>query len=98
MTINFWDVISELADACEKANEEREKEKAQRREEFEEQTNPKVYNRGTVISAMAENGFDSYGMKKVLKVVQTSEQAEAAVGLINAGYDWYAISEIVESI
>lgn len=92
---SFFDA---LATACEAYNNSiSEEEKAERREAFE--TEDRIYNRGSVMAAMAEQGWDSYDMKRVLKEVSTPEQAEAAVGLVRSGnYDAYDIARLLETL
>lgn len=87
-------------DMCEAYNEEKKKQEAEKealRENFE--TEEKKYNRGTVISAMAEHGYDSFDMNRILEKVTNSERAEAAVGLIRSKkYDAWDIGRILEKI
>ena len=89
-----------LVEVCEAYNKESEKEKERKknlRKEFEKET--KDYNRGTVISAMAAQGWDSWDMNRVLEAVTNHEKAEAAVGLINSEkYDSWDICRILDKI
>lgn len=95
----FDSILDALAEVCNEYNAQKEQEKADRRKEFEEAPETKVYNRGTVITAMAEQGWGSYDMDRVLEEVTNPEKAEAAVGLINSGnYDWYDVCRVLEKL
>lgn len=99
MKANFNGFFEALAEACKEYNERQEEERARRRGEFEDNSERKVFNRGTVISAMAKRGWASYKMDRVLNAVSNSEQAEAAVGLIETGkYDCYEIAHIIKKL
>ena len=96
--VNWESFIDGLAKACEMYNDSiTEEEKAERRTAFEDEH--KAYNRGSVMAAMAEQQWDSYDMKRVLKAVSTPEHAEAAVGLVKSGaYDAYDIARLLEAL
>ena len=100
---NVWeylgDFMTEISKNYEEQQKKQEEEKAELRKEFEDTSERKVYNRGTVIAAMAKLGWDSYDMKKVLNAVSNSEKAEAAVGLIETGkYDAWDVCRIIGNL
>ena len=89
--MSFLDMLFEV---CDEYNNSKEVEKARLKDEFKDAM--RDYNRGSVIAAMAERGWDSYAMNRVLEHVTDSERAEAAVGLIKSGkYDSYDIRRIL---
>ena len=93
----FLEALNQMCEEYNKEQERKEEEKAEMRKEFESEH--KVYNRGTVITAMAEEGWDSFDMKRVLEKVDNPEKAEAAVGLIKAGrYDSFDIRRMLEAL
>lgn len=91
-------LIEVIAALCSSNGIDEEK-KEELRKEFEAEMKEK-YNRGTVITAMAEKGWTSYEMGRVLEEIENCEQAEAAVGLIKSGnnYTSYDIARIIRSI
>ena len=96
---NLGDFMTEVSKYYDEQQQKGEEEKAELRKEFEDTSERKVYNRGTVIAAMAEQGWDNFDMRKVLDKVTNSEKAEAAVGLIETGkYDAWDVSRIIESL
>ena len=95
----FDNFLDALAEVCNEYNAQKEQEKADKRKEFEEAPETKVYNRGTVIAAMAEQNWSSFDMDKVLEEVTNPEKAEAAVGLIQAGnYGWYDVCRVLKKL
>ena len=97
MASKFETFLVALAEVCDNYEKEHEEEKAEKRAAFE--TEDKVYNRGSVMAAMAEKGWDSYDMRTVLNEVSTPEQAEAAVGLVRSGkYDAYDIRRLLQTL
>jgi len=96
---NLGDFMTALNEHYDEEQKRQEEEKAELRKEFEDTSERKVYNRGTVITAMAEQGWDDYDMRRVLDKVTNSERAEAAVGLIKTGkYDAWDVGRIIEKL
>ena len=96
---NLGDFMTALSEHYDEEQKRQEEERAELRKEFEDTSERKVYNRGTVIAAMAEQGWDDYDMRRVLDKVTNSERAEAAVGLIKTGsYDAWDVGRIIEKL
>lgn len=96
---NLGDFMTEVSKYYDEQQQKGEEEKAELRKEFEDTSERKVYNRGTVITAMAERGWDSFDMDRVLEKVTNPERAEAAVGLIKTGkYDYLDVCRIIEKL
>lgn len=96
---NLGDFMTAVSEHYDEEQKKQEEEKAELRKEFEDTSERKVYNRGTVITAMAKRGWDSYDMNRVLSKVSNSEKAEAAVGLIETGkYDAWDVCRIIEKL
>ena len=88
--MKIMDMFDEMMFECKREAEEANKKAKEKMEE------KKVYNRGTVVAAMAKKGFGSWDMDRVLEKVKNPEQAEAAVGLIEAGYDSWDTCRVLE--
>lgn len=96
---NLGDFMTALNEHYDEEQKKQEEEKAELRKEFEDTSERKVYNRGTVITAMAERGWSSFDMDRVLEKVTSPERAEAAVGLIKTGkYDYFDVCRIIEKL
>lgn len=96
---NLGDFMTALNEHYDEEQKRQEEEKAGLRKEFEDTSDRKVYNRGTVITAMAERGWCSFDMDRVLEKVTSTERAEAAVGLIKTGkYDYFDVCRIIEKL
>ena len=98
----FFNALGDVCDEMERERKEREereaKEKAKLDEEFAAVSKENSFTRGTVVATMAESGWSSYDMRWVLDKVTTPERAEAAVGLVKAGYDWFHVCNILDEI
>ena len=95
----FGDFIVAISDSYEEQQKKEEEEKAEIRKEFEDSSKPRIYTRGTVISAMVEEEWPDWDMEQVLKVVTSPERAEAAVSLIRSGrYDWYGVKRVISKL
>lgn len=94
--MNILEILAAVCEASSSLDEER---KEELRKEFEEEQKSK-FNRGTAAAAMAKSArFDSFAIRRVIESIETSEQAEAVVGLVEAGcYDSYDIRRIIESM
>ena len=98
---NTWNNLLEaLLDVCEEYNRMKEKanEKSIEKEFFSDIFAEPVIDKSSVVNAMAEHGWSSFDMKMVLRYVSTPEQAKMAIELINRGYGWSDVRDIVRSI
>ena len=96
----FKSLLEAISDACEAINEaEKRKEELKRKLRDEFETEEKRFNRGTVISVMADQNWRSWDMDKVLEKVSNPEQAEAAIGLIKSKkYEGWEIARILDKL
>lgn len=95
----FWDIIITGIEAGNETIRKQEEEKSELRKEFKMGDNQRIYTRGTVITAMADQGWDRFDMNRVLDEVTNPERAEAAVDLIRTGnYDAFDVKKIIENL
>ena len=98
---NTWTTFfNALIEVCEEYNKTKTKvdEKIVEQEFFSDIFAEPVVDKSNVVNAMAEHGWSSFDMKMVLRYVSTPEQAKTAIELVNRGYGWNDVRDIVRSI
>ena len=93
----FFDALFEV---CEEYNNMKAKadEKVVEKEFFSDIFAEPVVDKSNVVNAMAEHEWSSFDMKMVLRYVSTPEQARTAIELVNRGYGWNDVRDILRSI
>ena len=98
---NTWTTFfNALVDICEEYNKAKEKATANRMETefFSDIFAEPVLDKSNVVDAMIAKGWSSFDMKLVLGDINTPEQAKTAIKLINGGYSWLNIRNILSDM
>ena len=98
---NTWTTFfNALFEICEEYNNRKEKANAKKMENdfFSEIFAEPALDKSDVVDAMIEHKWSSIDMRLLLGEINTSEQAKVAIKLINNGYEWLSIRNIVRDM
>ena len=98
---NTWTTFfNALIEVCEEYNKLKAKAETNKMETefFSDIFAEPVLDKSDVVDAMIENGWSSIDMRLVLGDINTPEQAKTAIKLINGGYSWINVRNIVSEM